>query len=71
MTGSVLAAVVIPVVTFPALIVWIAMVFYANAHPPGHGRHAHAASGAYGGSASQGVQHEVTEERSQIERRAA
>jgi hypothetical protein len=71
MTGSVLAAVVIPIVTFLALIAWIALVFYADAHPPGRGRHAHAPGGAYGGSASQGVQHEVTEEPPETERRAA
>lgn len=33
MTGSSLAPVVIPIVTAVALAVWLAMVFYATAHP--------------------------------------
>jgi hypothetical protein len=68
MTGSVLAAVVIPVVTFPVLIAWIALVFYADAHPPGHRRRAQPAnSGGHEGSA-----HEArAEEPAHTQRRAA
>jgi hypothetical protein len=33
MTGSLLAHIVIPVVTVLALAAWLAMVFYADAHP--------------------------------------
>ena len=33
MTGSALAPVIIPIVAFGCLAVWIAMVFYADAHP--------------------------------------
>jgi hypothetical protein len=33
MTGSTLAAVVIPIVAMTALAVWLAMVFYADSHP--------------------------------------
>jgi hypothetical protein len=43
MTGSALAPVVIPIVAFVFLFLWIAMVFYANAHPSVHGREARAA----------------------------
>jgi len=43
MTGSALAPVIIPIVAFVALVVWIGMVFYANAHPSVHGREAGAA----------------------------
>ncbi|HTZ24916.1 MAG TPA: hypothetical protein VMC83_13085 [Streptosporangiaceae bacterium] len=43
MTGSALAPVVIPIVAFAFLILWIGMVFYANAHPSVHGREARAA----------------------------
>jgi hypothetical protein len=33
MTGSTLAAVVIPIVVVIVLAVWLAMVFYADSHP--------------------------------------
>jgi hypothetical protein len=33
MTGSLLAHIIIPVVTVLALAAWLAMVFYADAHP--------------------------------------
>jgi len=33
MTGSLLAHVIVPVVAVLALAVWLAMVFYADAHP--------------------------------------
>ena len=33
MTGSTLAAVVIPIVALTVLAVWLAMVFYADSHP--------------------------------------
>jgi hypothetical protein len=36
MTGSALAPVIIPIVAFVALLLWIGMVFYANAHPSVH-----------------------------------
>jgi hypothetical protein len=39
MTGSALAPVVIPIVAFLFLVLWIAMVFHADAHPSVH-RHA-------------------------------
>jgi hypothetical protein len=39
MTGSALAPVVIPIVAFVSLILWLVMVFHANAHPSVH-RHA-------------------------------
>jgi hypothetical protein len=55
MTGPVLAAFVIPAVAFPALLLWIGLVYFANAHPrrvgsaraAGHegGAHADAGSG--------------------------
>jgi hypothetical protein len=38
MTGSAVAPVVIPVVIIVALAAWLAMVFYADAHPPHAGR---------------------------------
>lgn len=38
MTGSALAPVVIPIVAFVFLILWLGMVFHANAHPSVHGR---------------------------------
>ena len=38
MTGSALAPVVIPIVAFLFLILWLVMVFHANAHPSVHGR---------------------------------
>jgi len=43
MTGSALAPIVIPIVVVIALAWWLAMIFYADAHP-GHVRHG-AASG--------------------------
>jgi hypothetical protein len=33
MTGSTMAVVIIPIVTFLALGLWLTMVFYADAHP--------------------------------------
>ena len=33
MTGSLLAHVIVPVVSVLALAAWLAMVFYADAHP--------------------------------------
>ncbi len=38
MTGSNLAAIVIPIVVMSGLAVWIAMVFYADSHPLWHSR---------------------------------
>jgi hypothetical protein len=43
MTGSALAPIIIPIVVVIALAWWLAMIFYADAHP-GHVRHG-AASG--------------------------
>lgn len=40
MTGSVLAAVIIPIVVVIALAAWLAMVYYADAHPGRPGRDA-------------------------------
>jgi hypothetical protein len=67
MTGSVLAAVVIPVVTFPALIIWIALVLHADAHPPRRARPAAAGPAAQDRS----PRPENAEEPSRTERRAA
>jgi hypothetical protein len=33
MTGSFLAAIIVPVVTVPALAIWIGLVYRADAHP--------------------------------------
>jgi predicted lipid-binding transport protein (Tim44 family) len=44
MTGSALAPIIIPIVALIALAAWLAMIFYAEAHP-GHVRHG-AASGS-------------------------
>jgi len=38
MTGSALAPIIIPIVALIALAAWLAMIFYAEAHP-GHIRH--------------------------------
>jgi hypothetical protein len=67
MTGSVLAAVVTPIVAFLALAAWLALVFWADAHPPGEARRAQAARAEHESSAFQ----ETAEEPSRTDRRAA
>ena len=71
MTGSALAPVVIPIVAFLALFLWIAMVFYANAHPSVH-HQAQAPGGERESGVHQGDSHdELERERPGSDRRAA
>jgi hypothetical protein len=67
MTGSALAPVVIPIVALVFLFLWIAMVYYASAHPSVHGR-----ASRTGHEGREAAGHENgAQERPEADRRAA
>jgi hypothetical protein len=55
MTGSALAPVVIPIVVVVALAAWLAMVYYADAHPGYRTRRTVGEPGAVHADAAQGA----------------
>jgi hypothetical protein len=72
MTGSALAPIIIPIVVVIALAAWLAMIFYADAHP-GHIRHSAASGpGTTGGDErGQDIRHELAPTGAGASRRTA